>query len=153
MNCNSIAVIGLVLLLAGCSGGASDQPELGQVTGTVTVDGTGTGGLRVVFQPESGRRSIGITDENGNYSLDYTKGTKGAKIGLHQVSIIWTGESDLESADGAESVDAVAAGADAPQTTQQITITAKYNTESTLTFDVTANANVANFDVVTTESN
>jgi len=63
----------------------SDQPELGQVQGTVTLDGKPFAGAVIVFTPELGRQSTGIIDENGKYELEYLHHSKGAKLGQHTI--------------------------------------------------------------------
>src|SRR5262245_49070668 len=50
-------------LLAGCSGG--DRPELGYVSGTVTMDGEPLVGVIVTFKPEQGRPAVDVTDADG----------------------------------------------------------------------------------------
>ena len=78
----------LVLLLVGCTGRQSDQPELGNVTGVVTLDGTPLVDVTVTFSPlGGGRLSSGTTDEFGRYTLNYTVRATGAKIGKHKVMI------------------------------------------------------------------
>jgi hypothetical protein len=74
------------LLTAGCDA-PSDRPELGMVTGAVTLDGEPLAGVLVSFQPEKGRGSTGLTDENGRYSLNYVFNVPGAKVGRHTVSV------------------------------------------------------------------
>ena len=71
----------------GCSGGG-DLPDLGKVSGTVTVDGTPTADIMVQFSPVAGgRTSAGVTDSSGHYELAYTAGAKGAVVGKHQVTL------------------------------------------------------------------
>jgi hypothetical protein len=81
-------VIPLALfVLPGCGGGPGDTPEIGNVHGTVKVDGKPKEGLQVVFQPESGRPSTGKTDDSGQYSLRYSEDEDGAKVGKGVMSI------------------------------------------------------------------
>lgn len=127
----------------GCSGSGGDYPDLGTVTGSIRVNGKAIPGLRVMFQPESGRRSIGVTDESGNYSLNYTKDLEGATIGSHKVSITWTGESPLEE----EGTEVGAADAKAGVDVEVIKIPANYNTQTTLTANVKAGSNIVDFDL------
>lgn len=72
---------------SGCGGGGSDTPELGQVSGTVTLDGKAAPNLRVTFQPKEGRPSTGVTNESGEYTLEYSTEETGAKTGEHLVRI------------------------------------------------------------------
>lgn len=76
----------LVLTAIGCRN--SDQPELGEVKGTVYFDGQPVDGAIVYFSPEGGGRvSQAMTDSNGVYELVYKGQTMGAKTGEHQVRI------------------------------------------------------------------
>lgn len=116
-------VFGAVLFLmsSGC-GGASDQPELGDVSGTVTIDGQPLAGCIIVFKPDIGRASTGLTDAEGKYSdLEYLYGVPGAKIGPQTVSF----EYEI--------------GASGPP------IPAKYASKSELKVDVKAGSNTFDF--------
>ena len=115
------------LLAAGCGGGgAGDQPELGQVSGVVTLDGQPLPNATVEFSPEQGRPSIGKTDEEGHYELQYTQDETGAKIGPHKVRIR---TFDYATPDAAERVPA------------------KYNEQTELTADVTPGSNTIPFEL------
>ena len=75
----------LAMLVTGCNWGT---PELGTVTGTVTMDGEPLKDAQVEFQPQ--RRfppSYGTTDSLGHYELQYTKDKPGAVVGTHTVRI------------------------------------------------------------------
>ncbi len=75
----------LGVITGGCRSG--DQPELGDVSGTVTLDGKPLGGVIIVFKPDVGRSAAGITDAQGKYSdLEYLYGVPGAKIGPNTVT-------------------------------------------------------------------
>lgn len=96
-----------VLLAAGSSAlwfsgcGGSEGPELGNVYGTVTLDGEPLAEASVVFQPtESGRLAVAMTDENGEYVLQYSQTSEGAILGEHVVRIT-TGQ---EGSDDGEEV-------------------------------------------------
>lgn len=78
------AFIGL-MLWAGC--GAKADPSLATVTGMITLDGKPLVGARVEFTPLSGSPSYGTTDEQGGYSLRFTRDRQGAVIGTHVVRI------------------------------------------------------------------
>lgn len=125
----------LCLISVGCSDTPSDQPDLGTVTGTVTMDEKPLAGVMVVFSPEEGRSSMGTTDDAGKYELVYVGDTKGAKIGTHKISIA-TAQSDSSEEEG---------GAGAAPFKE--TIPAKYNTKSTLTEEVKAGENVFDFQL------
>jgi hypothetical protein len=79
-----VCLIG-VALISGC--GTSGGPELGTVTGHVTLDGEPLQNARVVFWLGKGRPSEAITDSQGYYDLRYTTSRKGALIGAHTVHI------------------------------------------------------------------
>ncbi|MCC9609156.1 carboxypeptidase-like regulatory domain-containing protein [Blastopirellula sp. JC732] len=78
---------------AGCGSSRSDLPDLVNVTGKITVDGKQVPGLRVVFEPEFGRRSVGMTNESGEFYLEYLTQIKGAVPGKHTVKVTWEGEA------------------------------------------------------------
>ncbi len=76
-----------LLWCLGCSG-RSDLPDLGTVSGTVTVDGKPTAGIMVHFSPDGGgRTSTGVTDSSGHYELNYTADAEGAVVGKHKVTL------------------------------------------------------------------
>jgi len=117
----------------GCGGPAVEIPELGEVTGTVTVDNRPLEGLSVTFVPESGAlASVARTGSDGKYELVYAvPGTKemikGAAVGQHTVRI------DVLP-------DPLA------QTSSQ-PLPARYNLESTLKADVKQGPNTFDFQV------
>ena len=90
-NLKTLLVAGLLLagplLAAGGCGGSSDRPELGQVEGTVTLDGNALAGATITFQPQQGKASRGVTDAQGHYVLTYLRDIRGAAIGPHTVAI------------------------------------------------------------------
>jgi hypothetical protein len=71
--------------LPGCGG--RDHPEVGRVSGVVTLDGQPLPEATVMFQPTEGRASIATTDSAGKYSLTYLDGVPGARLGTHKVII------------------------------------------------------------------
>lgn len=77
--------IAMPLLLIGC--GSGDQPELGMVSGIVTLDGKSLPNVEVTFTPEIGRPSYGETGKDGLFELVYIRDIKGAKVGRHNVTI------------------------------------------------------------------
>lgn len=81
-------------VFAGCG---NRGPALGQVEGTVTLDGVPLPGARVIFTPmEGGRSSMAVTDGSGHYVLEFAAGQQGAIVGRHQVTIstFEAGETD-----------------------------------------------------------
>ena len=73
----------LLLLSVGCGG----DSNVGQVEGVVRFDGEPVTRAMVSFYPADARASVGFTDQEGHYELQYIKNTKGAVIGEHTVTI------------------------------------------------------------------
>ncbi len=117
----STCFLAILLVVAGC--GRSDLPELGTVSGTVTLDGRPVTGLGVAFYPLSGgRQALGVTDENGKYNLTFVDGVPGAKTGTNEVTLFWPD----------------------PDTPPSVRLPAKYNTQKPR-FEVEPGENV--FDI------
>lgn len=137
-----MALFLLCLFLTGC-GGKGDRPELGEVTGTVTMDGQPLSGVTVVFTPDDGRPARGKTDAEGKYELTYIGQTRGAKLGHHRVEIASSeeGEEDAEAATAGEST----AAAKSPAKPGKVKIPARYNAKSVLEAEVKAGPNVFDF--------
>ena len=81
-----------ILLLA--STGCEKPPEIGKVTGTVTMDGKPLDTVRVLFLPDphagnSGGHSECVTGEDGTYDLVYSLDPEvhGALVGWHKIII------------------------------------------------------------------
>ena len=84
----------------GCGGGPADQPDLADVSGTVTLDGKPLANAMVQFSPDGkGRPSTGTTSSDGSYTLQYTADDSGAKIGGHSVTVSIVG-ADEDYAEG-----------------------------------------------------
>lgn len=81
-----LPILFTALAVGGC-GGSSDQPDRGYAEGRVTLGGESLSRAMVTFQPDSGRPSFGVTDEDGYYAVEYLPGEEGAKVGKHLVSI------------------------------------------------------------------
>lgn len=83
---SAASVAASLVLLTGCGPAG---PDLGEVTGTVTLDGKPVPAAYVTFSPEAegGSTSAGMTDAQGNYTLGYTRDRRGAMIGKHKVTI------------------------------------------------------------------
>lgn len=131
----ALMIIGM-LLASGCSSSPKDQPELGAVSGTVTMDGEPLVGVEVIFGPESGRSSTAFTDDEGHYTLNYLHDTPGAKLGPHKVSISTYLEDESDPDAEANFVE---------------TIPAKYNTKTALTREVKPGDNVFDFPLKSEE--
>ncbi|MDB5334881.1 MAG: hypothetical protein JWN70_500 [Planctomycetaceae bacterium] len=108
---------------AGCSG-VDKGPELAEVTGKITLNDQPLANARVVFIPEDGPASGGITNESGEYELKGKSGDKGGVPGKNRVEI----STDLDGTGDRAKEKALP----------------KYNTASTLTANVELGSN--NFD-------
>lgn len=119
----------VLLLLCSCDSG----PPLGQVSGTVLLDGNPLPDARIIFQPQDGGpASHGETDAAGHYELIYAEGQPGAIVGPHRVSVE-TYRIRLNEAGEAE---------EHPELVPQ-----KYNAQSELSREVTAGAQTIDFDL------
>jgi hypothetical protein len=58
------------------------------VTGTLKYKGKPVPNVLVNFVPEAGRPSVGRTDNEGRFTLDYDRTTKGAELGKHKVFVM-----------------------------------------------------------------
>lgn len=76
-------VMALCLGISGCGGDMDVAP----VSGTVTLDGQPLDRASVLFEPENGRPSYGVTDGRGRYRLLYTRDQDGAEVGECRVKI------------------------------------------------------------------
>lgn len=86
----SVLMFGVLAQLTGLVGcGSSDRPELGDVSGTVTLDGTPLSGVIILFKPDEGRPASAVTDEDGYYELAYRHGVEGTKVGPNTISFEW----------------------------------------------------------------
>ena len=123
----------------GCTGG-NEGPELGTVSGVVTLDGKPFANAAVYFEPQQGRTSNGLTNKDGRYELNYTKQAKGAQVGSHTVRI--TREP---------TVDELLAQGTNPAAKQLEPLPEKYNVHSTLKADVQAGDNTFDFELKSDE--
>lgn len=85
----------LLFLTLGC-GNNSSAPPIGNVSGVVTLDSQPLPNATVLFQPETGRPSIGTTDSTGRYTLSYASGIQGAIVGPQKVII----RTEIPAGDG-----------------------------------------------------
>jgi hypothetical protein len=99
------------------------------------MDGKPLPNATVVFVPANGRPSGATTDEDGNYVLNYTEGRQGAIPGESTVRILTMRDADRDEN-----------GQPIPGRPE--TVPARYNSDSTLTFNVEPEKdNVANFNL------
>ena len=119
----SLLVAMFAVALAGCGGGS--DIDLAAVKGTITLDGNPLPGARVVFTPAGGGRpALGMTDDNGKYTLEYSSTNTGTPPGDYIVSIR-TYQASEEDPDSGQMTEAV------PET-----VPAAYHSPSTLTVTV-----------------
>lgn len=141
----------------GCSGG-TDGPELGLVSGTVTLDGTPLSGIAVSFVPDDGRPAMGKTDSDGHYQLTYIRDTLGCKVGHCRVQIGNTEETIDQFAEEL-GVEPLLEGDDLVQepSPQKSTkpkdgqIPSRYNTQTELEADVKAGENTFDFTLTSSK--
>lgn len=127
MMCRICFVVLLGLsTLSGCGG----NPNLGQVTGTIKLDGEPLPDAMVVFIPGSGgTTSYGKSDASGNYKMMFNDNEAGSWIGTNKVEIR-TGDV-LPDNSGV-----------IPEKVPNV-----YNSRSTLTADVVSGKNTIDFDL------
>ena len=126
LSASAYSLCALVLLL-GC-GSSNTQAT----TGTVTLDGEPLPDSEIIFTPEGGGRpAVAMTDASGNFELIYTVGQEGAPPGKY-VARVQT-STTIYDADGEETI-------------VEEKVPAKYNRNSTLTFEVKQGA-ANHFDI------
>ncbi len=120
----------LIFVIAGCSSG----PDLGEVTGTVRVNGQPLAYALVVFQPVDppGAYGSAYTDQQGQYRLLFSRDRDGAPVGVHRVCIR-AGKRDELPADAKAS--------------HPVLLPAKYNDDSQLERRVVSGSNVHDFEL------
>lgn len=103
-----VLVFGLYWVSSSMMGDKAKHPDLGTVTGVVTLDGKPIPNAEVRFTPASGSgpnqaaawsQSYGTTDGQGAYSLSYTKDLRGGVIGPNKVQVFILGrpfDKDVE---------------------------------------------------------
>lgn len=96
--CRLFLSIACLMFVSGCG---SSGPQLGTVSGTVTLDGKPVPGALVTFisKEPDGTSSYGKTDSNGKYRLEFTTESSGAMVGAHDVTIVTTRVSKSDEPD------------------------------------------------------
>jgi hypothetical protein len=127
-----------LLCVAGCG---SDGPEIAEVSGLVTLDGQPVPGATITFFPENpeGSPSYGGTDQQGKYTLMFTRKKYGAMLGKHRVEI----ETPRRSA--SEIAEMKAEGQEVPD--RPATIPKKYRQPGALTAEVNRGGNKIDFEL------
>jgi hypothetical protein len=97
MNSNRISqTIGAILMLmltvqaSGCGGAAKNRPPMAKVSGKVLYNGEPLANATVVFQladQSAPRRSEGLTDSDGSFTLTTYNTNDGAFIGSNVVTV------------------------------------------------------------------
>ena len=131
----------LVLLVAGVLG--CGNASTGTVSGVVKLDGQPLAKGLINFQPfgdklNPGPGSSGRTNEKGEFSLMLATGGPGAIVGKHKVEISAFNEDITKLPDD-----------DKPRPNLRNRVPPKFNIQSTLTFEVKAGSNTADFDLKT----
>ena len=138
LNSWTTVVMTSLALLAGCSTGPTmnyAKAGLVKAGGVVTLGGTPLANALVIFEnPENGTFSHGRTDDTGRYVLMFDSVQPGVTKGRKTVRIKTAG------AIGEDDPDARSAGG-------KERLPACYNSESTLTVDVTGPSDGFNFDL------
>ncbi|WP_437194285.1 carboxypeptidase regulatory-like domain-containing protein [Planctomicrobium sp. SH527] len=132
----SSRILGFVVIAflfsSGCSGNSAGHPDVGAVSGVVTLDGAPLADAIVEFSPESGRPSSALTDAEGRYSLTYLDNVSGALLGTHTVRI---------------STGRYATQPDGSSIPVPEKLPAKYHEKSTITKEVKARMNQFDFEL------
>lgn len=131
-----VLAVALCVLLAGKTvawifSGSAEIP-LGQVAGTVLLNGNPVSAATVEFTPEEGSTSYGITDSKGYYRLQYLPDSPGAVTGHHTVRIT---TYDWQTTENGEKVEV------------EEKLPLRYNQESTLHADVTSGSQTLDWEL------
>ena len=121
--------LALLSLAVGCG------KSLSGVSGTVTLDDKPLEDAFVEFSPTSGRPSVGRTDEDGHYQLEYSTRKSGVEAGDHVVRIGTYQEASIDMKTGE------------PTAKVEEVVPEKYNRQTTLTAHVKPGKNDIDFDL------
>ncbi len=126
----SLLPLGAVSLsvFSGCDNG----PVVSSVRGKVTLDGNPLPNATIVFTPETGRSSLGRTNDDGEYKLLFSPEKDGALVGTMRVRIT-VAEEYTDSRDRSRM--------------RPELVPAKYNEKSELVVEVEPKDNVIDFDL------
>lgn len=133
----NFSVIAMSLLAFAISGCGPSGPEVGKVSGVVTLDGKPLPEAFVFFRhADGGRISEAFTDESGKYTLNFSSDASGAMVGPNTVRISTFIEAVREDS-----------GAIVKGTNKKELVPKRYNKESELTAEVKSGSNTFNFDL------
>jgi hypothetical protein len=91
MNTKTLLLYVLFITVGGCG----DGPRLVKVTGKLTYKGQPVPSTDVYFVPDDGeRRSHGVTDDDGKFTLKYSKREVGVSRGKHTVYLKYDVSND-----------------------------------------------------------
>ncbi|MDA0284682.1 MAG: carboxypeptidase regulatory-like domain-containing protein [Planctomycetota bacterium] len=126
------ALAGLLMFVIGC--GAPDGPELGTVSGVITLDDKPLQMATIEFSPVApgGSSSSGRTDATGRYELMYLAGKPGAITGQYVVRITTWRQEHVPGA--------------APRVIAEL-VPPIYNSESKLFRDVISGSSTLDFEL------
>jgi hypothetical protein len=148
---NGMIVAGAALILVstfGCNYGPSevDYSQLGlvEISGIVTLDGEPLEGAGIFFHDRPNRRySYGVTDSEGRYQLMLDTRQSGVMPGEKEVEITSAKNPAADpSADIGEGLDDEGSAGPGNEV-----VPAKYNTNTTLKYNVTVSDDSVNFDL------
>ena len=123
----------LTLVVAAIVVGCTSGVELGDVQGTVKMDGKPLSGATIRFVPvNGGRAAFGRTDESGKYEIQYSATASGALVGQVRVEITTAEEVS----------DKLGRSRMKPEI-----VPSRYNTESTLIREVGSGDNTFDFEL------
>jgi hypothetical protein len=124
-----LAVFTVSFFVVGCWG----PSNVGGVSGKVTLGGQPLPNALITFSPtaEGGSSGVGQTDSEGNYTLSYAAGVRGAQEGENVVRITTYREADPD--------------AEPPQAAVPEKVPAKYNSKSELKVEVKSGSNTFDF--------
>jgi hypothetical protein len=92
MNCRWYLLL-LTLAVAGCNSEPTGEiVATVPVSGTLTFNGAPLEYHQVAFFPENSRPAIGVTGEDGRFTLGTNSASDGAVVGRHQVAITYVGK-------------------------------------------------------------
>lgn len=151
MRCTAAWGCALLLMgLTGCGGGA----KIVSVSGVVKLNGRPYKNAIVSLQPigskenpNPGRGSVGVTDENGRYSLTYDGEHTGALVGRHHLRIFTKMGSEIPDTEGdPAAAEQAAKGKKPTRLIEPIPI--EWNENSIKEFEVpSGGTDQANFDI------
>ena len=132
-----VAAMAICVLAPSVVGCRRSGPEIGSVSGKVTLDGKPLPDAFVFFRhADGGRISEAFTDDSGKYTLNYSSDESGAMVGPNSVRISTFIEAVREDS-----------GAIVKGTNKKELVPARYNKQTELSAEVKSGRNTINFDL------